>query len=55
MKHSALFEDGRVFIIPIRLERCKLPDALSRLQRVDLFKPGGYKKLIRSLHKQEEQ
>jgi hypothetical protein len=46
---AKLLEDGKVFIIPVRLENCKMPDPLGRLQRVDLFEPGGYKKLVRAL------
>ena len=49
LEKAKVLEDGRIFIIPVRLERCKMPDSLSHLQRVDLFEPGGYKKLLRSL------
>ena len=38
-----------IFIIPVRLEECDMPEPLRRLQRVDLFKAGGYKKLIQAL------
>jgi TIR domain len=38
-----------VFIIPIRLEKCDMPESLRHLQRVDLFEAGGYKKLILAL------
>lgn len=50
---AKLLEDGKVFLIPVRLEECKMPDSLSHLQRVDLFEPGGYKKLIRALREKE--
>jgi hypothetical protein len=43
----------RVFIIPVRLEECDMPEPLRRLHRVDLFKPGGYRKLIRALRGQD--
>ena len=46
---AKLLEDGKIFIIPVRLEECKMPAALSHLHRVDLFEPGGYKKLIHAL------
>lgn len=46
---AKLLEDGRVFIIPVRLENCRMPDSLQHLHRVDLFESGGYKKLIRAL------
>ncbi len=41
--------DEQVFIIPVRLEKCDMPESLRHLQRVDLFRSGGYKKLIRAL------
>ncbi len=41
--------DDEVFIIPVRLENCDMPESLRNLHRVDLFKPGGYKKLINAL------
>jgi TIR domain len=40
---------GEIFIIPVRLEKCNLPESLRHLQRVDLFEAGGYQKLIRAL------
>lgn len=46
---AKLLEDGSVFIIPVRLESCRMPDTLAHLHRVDLFEPGGYKKLIHAL------
>jgi hypothetical protein len=41
--------DGSVFVIPVRLENCDMPDCLRHLHRVDLFKAGGYKKLLHAL------
>ena len=49
LEKAKLLEDGKVFIIPVRLEECGMPDSVSHLQRVDLFEPGGYKKLVRAL------
>jgi hypothetical protein len=49
LEKAKLFEDEKIFIIPVRLEECKMPASLSHLHRVDLFEPGGYKKLIRAL------
>lgn len=40
---------GEIFIIPVRLEKCDMPESLRHLQRVDLFEAGGYKKLILAL------
>ena len=44
-----LMDDGEIFIIPVRLEKCDMPESLSHLHRVDLFEPGEYKKLIFTL------
>jgi hypothetical protein len=38
--------EGAVFLIPVRLEECKVPVALSRLQWVDLFEDDGYRRLL---------
>ena len=43
--------DDTIFIIPVRLEKCDMPESLGHLHRVDLFKAGGYKKLISALEK----
>ena len=45
--------DDQVFIIPVRLEACDMPECLSHLHRVDLFKAGGYKKLVHALQRFE--
>jgi hypothetical protein len=41
--------EGSIFLIPIRLEECGIPDRLGRLHYVDLFSPNGYGKLLRAL------
>jgi len=51
-KAKSILED-MVFVIPVRLEKCDMPESLSHLHRVDLFKTGGYKKLIGALSKVE--
>jgi hypothetical protein len=43
--------DDTIFIIPVRLEKCEMPESLHHLHRVDLFEATGYKKLIRALKK----
>jgi len=50
LEKARLFTDNEIFIIPVRLEKCDMPEALRHLHRVDLFETGGYKKLIRALH-----
>ena len=44
-----LLSNGEIFMIPVRLEKCDMPESLRHLQRVDLFEAGGYKKLIHAL------
>ena len=47
-KARSLCED-EVFILPIRLEECAMPESLRHLHRLDLFERGGYGRLIRAL------
>ena len=42
--------EGTVFLIPVRLEACNVPNRISRFQWVDLFQKVGYAKLKESLH-----
>jgi hypothetical protein len=41
--------EGSIFIIPVRLEPCVLPDRLQRLHCVDLYLDEGYANLLRAL------
>jgi hypothetical protein len=43
--------DDQVFIVPIRLEKCDLPECLRHLQRVDLFEEHGYQSLLHALQR----
>jgi hypothetical protein len=54
LEKANFLPDDEVFIIPVRLEECDMPDALRHLHRVDLFKAGGYKKLISALMEQDK-
>jgi hypothetical protein len=36
---------GEVFIIPVRLEECDIPERLRHWQWVDLYRPGAYDRL----------
>jgi hypothetical protein len=49
LEKANFIPSDEVFIIPVRLEECDMPESLRHLHRVDLFKAGGYKKLIRAL------
>ena len=52
LEKAKLLIGDEIFIIPVRLEKCDMPESLRHLQRVDLFKPGGFKKLLNSLRGQ---
>lgn len=54
LEKTELLDEDKVFIIPVRLEKCEMPESLGRLHRVDLFEAGGYKKLIRALRQLED-
>jgi len=41
--------EGAVFIIPVRLEDCEVPERLKRWQWVNPFEREGYNKLLRAL------
>lgn len=47
--------EGRIFLIPARLEECDLPYKLKAYQAVDLFAENGMDKLIKSLNLRAEQ
>jgi len=42
--------EGRIFLIPARLEACDLPYKLKAYQAVDLFAENGMERLIKSLN-----
>lgn len=41
--------EGTIFVIPARLEECKVPDRLSMYHWVELFERDGYERLMRAL------
>jgi len=42
--------EGRIFIIPLPLEQCDVPDRLTKWQWVNFFEETGYEKLNRALN-----
>ena len=40
--------DGRVFVVPARLEACEVPERLRRWQWVNLYEPHGYDLLLKT-------
>jgi len=51
LEKAHVLANNDIFIIPVRLEECDMPQSLHHLHRVDLFEDDGYKKLIRTLRK----
>jgi formylglycine-generating enzyme required for sulfatase activity len=47
--------EGRIFIIPARLDECEVPYGLKKYQWVDLFDDGGYSRLMKSLKERASQ
>lgn len=47
--------EGRIFLIPTRLEDCQVPERLSTYQWVDLFSENGYERLMLALKIRAEQ
>lgn len=46
--------DGTIFLIPLKLEECDIPERLHKLQWVNLFDENGYDLLKRSLSRRAE-
>jgi hypothetical protein len=50
--------EGRVFLVPVRLEECEIPYRLRDIQWVDLYEPNiekGIVRLLRTLALRAEQ
>jgi hypothetical protein len=41
--------EGTIFIIPVRLEECKVPERISQYHWVDIFSDNGYERLWKAL------
>ena len=41
--------EGTIFVIPVKLEECEVPDRLSAWHWVNLFEEGGFERLMRAL------
>jgi len=54
LEKANFISNDEIFIIPVRLEECDMPESLKHLHRVDLFSAGGYKKLLSVLQKRVE-
>jgi formylglycine-generating enzyme required for sulfatase activity len=47
--------EDAIFLIPLKLEDCDLPDRLSRWQPVNLLSPAGYDRLLQALRFRADQ
>jgi hypothetical protein len=47
--------EGRIFLIPMRLDDCKVPTRLSRYHWVDIFQEDGFERLLKALNVRAQQ
>lgn len=45
--------ESDIYIIPVRLEKCAVPERLLKFQWLDLFNEDGYQRLFKALSKKE--
>jgi len=55
LDEAAVKPKDQIYIIPVRLEECKVPKSLSFWHWVDLFDDDGYERLVRSLNRRIKQ
>lgn len=46
--------EGAIFLIPVKLEACNMPDRLSHVQWVDLYEGSGLDRLMRALQQRAQ-
>ncbi|MGQ0592745.1 MAG: TIR domain-containing protein [Gammaproteobacteria bacterium] len=44
-----MMQPGELFLIPVLLEPCEVPESLRRFQWVQLYEPGGWERLLMAL------
>lgn len=49
LRKAESLPDDQIFLIPVRLEKCDLPESLHQWQCVDLFETDGFKKLLKAV------
>src|SRR5262249_23280577 len=47
--------EGQIHTIPIRLDPCQIPERFSKFQWVDLFREGGFQRMVRAIRFGSEQ
>jgi formylglycine-generating enzyme required for sulfatase activity len=55
LKKALTMPEGRIFLIPVRFEECKIPTSLDRYRWIDLFEEDGHSKLIKALRVRAKQ
>ena len=51
LRKARSMPDDEIFLIPVRLEECELPEPLGPWHCVNLYEADGYRKLLASLRK----
>jgi DNA-binding SARP family transcriptional activator len=46
---------GTIFLVPLRIEECPVPERISRWHYVDYFLPKGHERLVRALRERAKQ
>jgi len=46
LERARSLPEGKIFIIPVRLETCEVPELLCQWQYVNLFEEDGFNKLL---------
>jgi YVTN family beta-propeller protein len=46
--------EGAIFVVPVKLEECEVPDRLRRWQWVNLFDNNGYERLVRTFQERAD-
>lgn len=49
LEASEKVPEGEIFIIPVRLEECVVPESLTKWQWIDMFRPHGFTKIVDAL------
>lgn len=47
--------EGTIFLIPLKLEECEVPERISKWQWVNYFEKNGYKKLVGALEQRAQE
>lgn len=44
--------EGRIFLVPLKLEECEIPDNIGMLQWIDYYEPDGFSRLLKTIRSQ---